>query len=99
MTDSITLTALRVLNVLIWGGMAVFMARGAWAQATKREVRRGDPMRLACFATGIVVAGFCLRWLILPENDAVFVMLYLLAAAVGVYIVKLGRDYGRGPLL
>jgi len=93
------MTALRIVNLFVWVVMAIFMARGAWAAAMGRRVHRGDPMRLACFATAVVNAGFTLRWLIAPASEVVWQLLYVLSSAVAVYIVKLGRDYGRGPLL
>lgn len=91
------MTLLRILNVVVWGVMAAYMLPGAWSTVAGYAVRRGDPMRLACFATAIVMVGFSLRWLLAPDNILVWQALYGLSAAVGVYIMFLARAYGRGP--
>lgn len=92
------MTMLRILSFLAWFGMAVFMASGAWAAATRRRERHGDAMRLACFATAFVVCGFNLRWLITPDSLFAWRLLHVLSIAVALYIIKLGLRYGRGPL-
>jgi hypothetical protein len=91
------MTALRILNLIIWGGMMIYMAPGAWSAVSGKALRRGDPMRLACFATAFVIVGFNLRWLLLADNMMVWQALYVLSAGVGVYIVVLAHAYGRGP--
>lgn len=91
------MTALRILNLIVWGFMLVYMARGAWSAMFGDEMRRGDPMRLACFATAIVMCGFTLRWLVAPADQISFAVLYALAIADAVFIIALGRAYGRGP--
>lgn len=93
------MTELRILNVVVWGCMLCFMASGAWAAAMRRRMRRGDPMRLACFATAVVNVGFNLRWLLAEDSILLWQLLYVLSVAVGIYILKLGHDYGRGPLI
>lgn len=90
------MTELRILNVVVWALVAVYMAPGAYGALGKRP-RRGDAMRLACFVTSLIMAGFSLRWLLLPNNDAVWQALYVLAAGDGCYIAWLARTYGRGP--
>ncbi|MFS0737563.1 hypothetical protein ABC347_10980 [Sphingomonas sp. 1P06PA] len=54
-------------------------------------------MRLACLATALVMLGFVLRWLLAPDSDLLWKALYILCALDGVYILTLGRAYGRGP--
>lgn len=90
------LDVLRILNVAIWLGGMIYMAPGAWAAASGKNVRRGDPMRLACLATGFLMVGFNLRWLLIPDSEALFIALLTLSAVDGVYIVMLARSYGRG---
>jgi hypothetical protein len=90
------MTALRILNVVVYGMMAVYMFPGAWSAVFGRDVRRGDPMRLACFATAFVMLGFNLRWLFAPDSIWMWQALYLLSAGVGVYIIVLAHAYGRG---
>lgn len=91
------MTMFRLVDIMIWSVTAVFMARGACAAATGRGVRYGDPMRLACFATAIVVIGFNARWILAAESMLFWKLLYALSGAVGIYIVVLGHRYGRGP--
>ena len=91
------MTALRILNIVIWGAMAAYMMTGAWSAIRRTHVRRGDPMRLACLATALVMIGFNVRWLLIPENVLVWQGLYVLSAGVGCYIIALARAYGRGP--
>lgn len=93
------MTALRILNVIVWGAMSVFMLSGAWAAVTGRGVRRGDPMRLACFVTGLLLMGFSLRWLIVPDDIWIWEALYTLSITDALYIIALGYVYGRGPMV
>lgn len=90
---------LRVIALICWAGVVIFMFRGAAAAALSRNMRRGDPMRLACFATAIVNAGFSARWLMAADNELIWKLLYVLSAAAAIYIIVLGRRYGRGPLI
>ena len=88
---------LRILLIIAWSAVVAFMASGAWASVTRRAVRRGDPMRLACFVTALLFIGYSLRALIAPASDWAWQALHLLSAADAVFIVALGRAYGRGP--
>jgi hypothetical protein len=92
-------TALRILNVIVWGSMLVYMAPAAWSAAFGKATRRGDPMRLACLAMAFVMIGFNLRWLLIPDDTAVWMALCALSAAAGVYILMLARSYGRGSVM
>lgn len=89
--------ALRIITSIVWTVMLVYMAPGAWAAVRGRNVRRGDPMRLACFLTGLMVVGFNLRRLLFPENMVTWAGLYVFSMSIAVYIIALGRAYGRGP--
>ena len=60
------MTALRILNLITWGIMLVYMLPGAWS-ATTAQARYGDPMRLACAATAFVFIGFNLYWVFGPR--------------------------------
>lgn len=90
------MTALRIINIIVWLAVVAYCLPGAWAAASSRGTRRGDPMRLACLATGFVIMGFNLRWLLAPDNVTLWKMLYALACADGIYILLLARAYGRG---
>lgn len=92
------MTLLRLINLLIWSVVLIYMARGAVAAVTK-HARYGDPMRLACALTAIVVLGFNLRWLLLPRDVLLWQALLVLSAALAGFILRLGMTYGRGPLL
>lgn len=91
------MTALRILNCIVWAAVFIYMAGGAWSAASGRDLRRGDPMRLACCATAFVMIGFNVRWLFAADNMLLWRALYVLSAALAVYIIVLGRAYGRGP--
>jgi hypothetical protein len=90
------MTALRILNVLAWGALALYMLPGAWSAAKGTMTRHGDPMRLSVLATALIMVGFTLRWLLAPGSDALWRMLYLLSIADAAYIAYLARAYGRG---
>lgn len=91
------MTELRVLNLIVWGLMALYMTTGAWSAVFGANTRRGDAMRLACFATAIVMVGFNLRWLVAPDSIWTWQALYVLSAGLGCYILWLAHAYGRGP--
>jgi hypothetical protein len=91
-------TALRILNLAVWGIMMAYMLPGAWSALTSRA-RYGDPMRLACALTAIVMIGFNARALLVPDDLLLWKGLLALSAALAVFILKLGTTYGRGPLL
>ena len=97
------MTALRILNLIVWGFMLAYMGRGAFASIT-RSARYGDPMRLACALTAILFIAFNLYWLFGPSShaapsDTLMNGLLVLSAALGCFILKLGTTYGRGGLL
>lgn len=92
------MTLLRIINLLVWSAVLSYMARGAVAAVTK-HARYGDPMRLACALTAIVVLGFNLRWLLLPDDKLLWQLLLILSAALAGFILRLGVTYGRGPRL
>lgn len=90
---------LRVVVFACFFGMGLFMARGAWAAAIGREERRGDAMRLACFATAVVFCGYQLRAIFDPNDNLLLAALHVLAIGDALFIIRLGQRYGRGPLL
>lgn len=90
--------ALRIINIAVWGIMLAYMLPGAWSATTARA-RYGDPMRLACALTAVVMLGFNLRALLAPEDELLWKTLLVLSAALALFILKLGRTYGRGPRL
>ncbi len=92
------MTILRIINLCCWGAMLAYMLPGACA-ALGRHARYGDPMRLACALTAIVVMGFNLRWLVVPNDLVLWKGLLVLSAVLAVFILRLGLTYGRGPLL
>lgn len=93
------MTPFWIANAVLWSFLFCYMAPGAWAAASGRNTRHGDPMRLAVAATAILQAGFSFRWLIGPSNEASWKALYVLSAALAIYIAYLARAYGRGPRL
>lgn len=93
------LTALRILNLLIWVGLFVCVFSGARSAITGKDVHRGDPWRLSVAAVCVVIILGNLRWLLAPNNAALFASVYALTGIVGIYKIILARVYGRGPRL
>ena len=85
-----------IINVVVWLLLLIYVTPSAWA-ATRIHARHGDPMRLAVFATALMMMGFSLRWLLAPDSILLWQLLYILAAADAVFIGILCRVYGRGP--
>lgn len=93
------MTALRVINLLIWSGLFFYMLPGAWAALRGREVHRGDPMRLSVAMVSLVIIFGNLRFLFAADNEDLFAAIYVLCAAIGLYKFRLAHLYGRGPLV
>jgi hypothetical protein len=93
------MTALRILNLVIWGALFVYMLPSAHHVVTGKDVRRADPMRLGVAAVCVVMVLGNIRWLLAPDNEMLFATIYALSAMVGVYKIILARAYGRGPRL
>lgn len=93
------LTALRLINVAIWTALLVYMLPGAHHAVTGKDVRQWDPWRLSVAFVSLCIVLSSLRWLLAPNNHALFVAVYVLTAIVGAYKIILARTYGRGPKL
>jgi hypothetical protein len=93
------MTALRILNLIIWGALLVYTLPAAFGVIAGKDVRRADPWRLSVASVCIVIILGNLRWLIAPTNETLFALIYVLTAIVGVYKFILVRTYGRGPRL
>jgi hypothetical protein len=89
-------TALRIVNVVVWCLVAIYMAPGAWSAIRGQAVRRGDPMRLASFVTAVLFAGFAARWLFIPGNVMFWQALYVLSVVDAIFVWRLARACGRG---
>ena len=90
------MTALRILNVIAWGIVLLYMIPGAWSAGFGKDRRRGDPMRLAGAINAFLMAGFSLRWLFAPTDEMIWMALYFLCFINAIYIIVLARVYGRG---
>lgn len=93
------MTMLRIFSLIAWGALAAYMARGAWAAAYARATRHGDPMRLACFMTALLMMAFAILGLVHPGDSVARGALYVLSVADAAFIWQLGKAYGRGPLV
>jgi hypothetical protein len=93
------LTILRVVNLLVWGALFIAMVPGARHAVTGKDWRRGDPWQLSVAAVCIVMVLGNLRWLLAPDNEDLFALVYVLSSAVALYKLLLSRTYGRGPKL
>lgn len=87
--------ALRLLNLLAWGGLLIYMLPGALG-ALGSQPRRGDAMRLGTGLVALIVCGFTARWFVAPDNMLLHQALYVLSIGVALFVAWLGRAYGRG---
>lgn len=90
------MTALRILNAIAWTLVFAYMAPALWS-ILRARARGGDPARLVCAAFAVLVVGFNLRWLLIPESVAVQAALYALSMVVAWFTIATARSYGRGP--
>ncbi len=93
------MTTLRILTIIAWGLLLLYMAPGAWSAARGKATRHGDPMRLGVALVCLLMIGFVGRWLIAPNVQSIHLTLYGLAILTAGYIAWLARGYGRGPKL
>lgn len=93
------MTALRLLNLAVWGLLLLYMIPGAHHAITGKDVRRGDPMRLGVGVVSIVMVLGNIRWLAAPDNMNLLAAVHILALLAGLYIALLAKTYGRGPKL
>lgn len=93
------LTALRILNIVIWSGLFVFMFVGARSAVTGKGVRLGDPWRLSVASVSVLMILGNLRWLLAPKSEDLLAAISVLGIIVGSFKLYLARLYGRGPRL
>lgn len=86
---------LRIISMIAWLVLFANMAPAVWSIITGKP-RTGDPVRLVFAAFSVVVVGFNLRWLLIPESIAVQAALHVLSAGTAVYAIITARSYGRG---
>jgi predicted membrane channel-forming protein YqfA (hemolysin III family) len=91
--------ALRVLNLIIWSGLLIYMSSGAFHAVTGRDVRRNDVWRLSVVSVAIVMILGSLRWLFARDNEMLFAWVTALSVIVGAFKIMLAKAYGRGPRL
>ena len=91
------MTILRILCVLAWGFLLIYMVPGAWSAVRCSDPRRGDPMRLGILLVCCVMVAGNLRFLFVPDNDQLWMAIYGLSFVTACYIIHLARAYGRGP--
>ena len=72
------MTALRIINLIVWGAPFLYMVPGAWSAAHGMGIRVGDPMRLVSAAVALLVCGFTLRPTVAPNSNTVWAGLYVL---------------------
>lgn len=90
------MTMFWVANLIVWLVSMIVSARGAWAAVTKRDLRSGDPMRLATFLVSSLFVGQTLSWLLAADDLDLWKALYVLGVATGCYVIRLMFAYGRG---
>lgn len=90
------MTVLRIISTLVWAALLLYMLPAAWAAIARTHTRRGDPVRLGMAIICLTTMGFNLRWLIAPQSELTWKVLYVLSALAAVYHIILARVYGRG---
>lgn len=93
------LTALRIINIAIWGALLAYMLPSARIAVIGKDVRRADPWRLSVAAVAILMILGNLRWLLAPDSDLLLGAVSALGIIVGAFKIILARTYGRGPKL
>ena len=88
------MTLLWWLNTIVWSVVAVVMLPAAVRAATP-TCRGDDPWRLMAFVSSLMMGGFSLRWIVAPDNIALWKLLYILSAGLAVYIIVIARILGR----
>ena len=91
------MTLLRIANVIAWGLLFAYMIPGAWEAAKGHATRLGDPLRLGVATVALLMVGLHGRWLLIPDNDAVWMSLYVMSILTAGYVAYLAHAYGRGP--
>lgn len=91
------LEILRWINLAVWLVLLAYMLPGAGTAVGGKNLRRGDPMRLGIACICLVMIGGNLRWLFAADSLTLLATIHALAAAAGLYLIRLGLAYGRGP--
>lgn len=89
------MTALRIVNLAAWLMVLAYMAP-AVVGILRGKPRGGDPARLIYAAFALLVVGFNLRFLALPESVAFHWGLLILSIVVAGFTLRAARAYGRG---
>jgi len=86
---------LRLINLAGWLLVLAYMAPAVLG-VLRGKPRDGDPPRLIYAAFALLVIGFNLRMLAVPESQIVQAALLGLSAVVSVFTLRAARAYGRG---
>jgi hypothetical protein len=93
------LTALRIINIVVWLTLLAYALPGAWAVVRGQEVRRGDAWRLSVVSVCILMVLGNLRWLVAANDLTLLGVVTALGTIVGSFKLFLLWSYGRGPRL
>lgn len=86
---------LRILNLIAWCGVLAYMMP-AVASIMRGKTRMRDPNHLIYAAFAVLVIGFNLRWLAVPDSDLMQAGLLCIGIAIAVMTILAARAYGRG---
>ena len=89
------MTAMRIASLIAWSILFAAMVPSLFS-ILRGCARTGDPVRLVFAAFAVVVIGFNLKWLLLPESVIAQAALHLLSGAVAILAIFTARSYGRG---
>jgi hypothetical protein len=86
---------LRLINLAGWLLVLAYMAPAVLG-ILRGKPRDGDPARLIYAAFALLVVGFNLRFLALPESVVFHWGLLILSIVVAGFTLRAARAYGRG---
>jgi hypothetical protein len=89
--DRVTLFWLRVASLILWTVAAIVLAPSAY-RYIRGEFRAVDEYRSAFFFTALLFVGSLSRWLIMPEDQQLFISLMVLTAVLGAYVILLASQ-------
>lgn len=93
------MTTLCIFVIIVWASVMAYAAPAVLGMVRGQQSRRGDPMRLACFATGAIFVFGALRLLLAPDSYQLLAAILVLVIADALLILRLMRAYGRGGLV
>ena len=86
---------LRLACMAAWAIVALSVLPSAY-RAIRQRACENDPFRAAFAFVGLLLMGFNLRWLIAPEDVAVWLALHGISLLLALYVFRVCRAHGPG---